>query len=141
MVNTMYLKPEDSVQNAVKFLQDKTKNSPSWIKWFWYALAGIFGVFAVAYFIYSKYQAGGKLAEALHDRDVLLEKRDMAVVDATVASSDEKIKEHAAVVAAHEDAALKKEEQIKELKAKVENSHKTIESLKGWDDVNKRVKF
>lgn len=129
------------IARAVKSLRQKTKSSSWWTKWIWYILAGSLGLLLVAFLVLEALAKGNKAAKALHQRDVLLEKKEQALVDAKVTILQKKKDAHVTKAEKHNKKALVAEGKAAKAKERAEKNTDLIRSLKDWDDAEKTVKY
>jgi Flp pilus assembly protein TadB len=131
----------ETIGEAVKSLRKKTKGSSIWTKWFWYILAGSIGLLLVAYLVWESLNKSKKVAKALHERDVLLEKRVQEKVNSKIAESEKKKQTHLVKAEMHLQQAQAQEEKAKAAHDRAEGNKKLIDSLEDWDDVQNRIEY
>lgn len=129
------------VKDTVKSFKDKTKHSPWWIKWFWYILAGSLGLLLIAFLVFETLSKSRKAAKALHERDVLLEKTTESVVNASISKSEKQKQKHLSKAIKYEEKAILREEKATAAKKRAIESKAIINSLQGWDDAEKNIKY
>lgn len=122
-------------------LREKTDTGSKWTKWFWYILAGLTSLAVVIYLLVLGNSKSNEVAKALHERDVSRKQKELDAVDTKVAVLEEEKKASIEKATEATAQAQKHLDNVELLEEKHKTNKEIINSLKDWDDVQKRTKF
>ncbi len=129
------------VSDAVRYLRNKSTHSTLWTRWIWWILGGGLGLLLIAFLVLEGLNKSQRAAKALHQVDVLREKKLQAEVDAVITESDKKKQVLIKKADKHIASADKQLEKNIKLQNRVEKNQEIINNLRDWDDVKKNIKW
>lgn len=129
------------MRDIVAYIQDFRDSNPTgWRKWIVGSLVFVLTVVVITVLVIRETQRGKELAKLYGERDKAKEELHRSKLDQKLSKNAEDKARHAELA----EAALQRAAEIEEQIQQIEDLHKkniaVIDSIKSWEDVDKRVR-